>query len=618
MENNRNSNLMKLVIVLLLMVFLIICIYLYQDGKSDTNYKNSDSADVVEINSTVTELEVEYSENTINGDYIGKINLENNKIKIEGSGITNLANAITISKGGSYYITGENEDCNIVIDAEKQEVQLVLDNCNINSKTTAPINGINASVLIITLMENSENTLSDSEQYSSFTDLESSEPDGTIFSKTDLEINGTGSLKVNANYKDGIVSKDTLKISNSNIEIISADDGIRGKDFTAISNANITINSVGDGIKSTNTDDSSLGYIVIDGGVININSEADGIQAETILNISGDTDINIVTKGEVASSSSQMNYRNFGGSYSTSTTDDSVSSKALKAGSEISILSGNIEIKSTDDAIHSNGKIIVENATLNLDSGDDGIHADTNILINSGNINITKSYEGIESNYIEINGGSISVAASDDGINIAGGNDSSSMGERPGQNYFSNVADSNRKLVINGGELFVNATGDGLDANGSIEISGGNIEVAGPTSGGNGALDYDSGCIVNGGNIIIYGSTGMWLNASNSSTQYCLTYMVSGNSGDEVVLKDEAGNEIESFKTQKAYGAIMISNKNVEKGKKYVLYKNGENAGEIEVNNVINSTSSSGMMNNGGMNPGMQNDKGSKSGKRNF
>lgn len=608
---NKNNNLIKLIIVCLFIILLIIILVFFQNN----NYKK-DNETIIDIDSTVTKLEVEYNESTTIDEYTGKINLNNNKIEISGSGIINSNNTITITKGGSYYITGENEDCNIVIDAEKQEVQLFLENCNINSKTTAPINGINASSLIITLVENSENVISDSNEYSKFTDIENSEPDGTIFTKTDLVINGTGNLKINANYKDGIVSKDTLKISNCNIDINSADDGIRGKDFTAINNANITINSDGDGIKATNSEDVSLGYILIEGGNININSKADGIQAETILNISNESNINIVTSGKITSSN-QMDYRNLGGSYSSTITDDGSSSKALKSGSEISILSGNINITSTDDSIHSNGKIIIENVNLNISSGDDGIHADTNIIINSGKINISKSYEGIESSYIEINDGDISVVASDDGINVAGGNDNSSMMERPGQNNFSNVSDSNKKLLINGGSLFINATGDGLDSNGSIEIISGNIEVAGPTSGGNGALDYGSSCTINGGNIIIYGSTGMWQNASNSSTQYCLTYVVSGNSGDEIILKDESGNEIANFKTQKSYGAILFSNEKIENGKKYILYKNGENVGELEVTNIINSMASGGM-NSGNMNQGMPNEKNFKGGRRDF
>lgn len=385
---------------------------------------------------------------------------------------------------------------------------MVLDNATITSKQTAPINGVEADKLTITLADNSVNTITDSNSYTTFTDTEKSEPDGAIFTKTDLVINGNGKLIVNANYLDGIVSKDGLKIINSNIEINSEDDGIRGKDYVAINNANISITSKGDGIKSTNSEDTELGYIVIDAG------------------------------------------------------------------------------------------------TITIASGDDGIHADNKIVINGGNINITKSYEGIESGYIEINGGTINAVASDDGINVAGGNDSSSMNGRQGQNNFSSISDTDRKLVINGGNITVNASGDGLDSNGSIYIAGGTICVEGPTNSGNGALDYNTECVITGGDIVIYGASGMSQNPSTNSTQYCLTFQTSGNSGDDVVLKDSSGNEISSFKTVKAYGMITISNARIEKGKTYSLYVNGTSVGSLEASSVVTSNSSSaGNKMDGGMQP---------------
>ena len=415
----------------------------------------------------------------------------------------------------------------------------------------------------------------------------------------------------------------------------------------AINNANIKIDSKGDGIKSTNDTDAKLGYVAIEAGTIVINAEADGIQAETILNISSNAQINVTTNGEITSSNSNQDIGfngkfegdfeggfggNFGGGFggnfgggskgglkeqnygtSSSTSDDSQSSKGLKAGTEITIESGNIEINSTDDSIHSNGIIIINGGQITASAGDDGIHADTNIVINDGNIEIAKSYEGIESNYVEINGGTISITASDDAINIAGGNDSSAMGERPGQNNFSMVGDSNQKLVINGGNITANATGDGLDSNGAIYINGGSVLVAGPTSGGNGALDYTAECVVAGGDVIIYGSTGMWQNPSNNSTQYCLTFAVSGSSGDKVVLKDSNGNEIASFETVKAYGAITISNSKIEKGETYTLYVNGTAAGNLTANSNITSNSASAGNGMGGeMDKGMQPGKGKR------
>lgn len=564
------------IVITLLFLILVIILVVYYFSQS----KNQKKSDYIEINKESTQLNVEYSQKELTGaweSYTAKIILDDSKISIEGNGVINKSNTIVINNAGTYYLTGSISDGNIVVETtNNDEVQLVLDNVSITSKNTAPIIGIKAKKITITLAENSKNTITDSSLYTSFIDNEKTEPNATLFSKTDLVINGNGKLTIDANYSDGIASKDGLKIIDSNIEINSQDDGIRGKDYIAINNANININSIGDGIKSTNDEDETLGYISIENGTISINAEEDGIQAETVLNISGDSNIDIKTTGKV------------------NTNNTSTSSKGLKAGKEITIENGNIQISSTDDSIHSNGIIIINEGKFDLSSGDDGIHADTNISINNGNINITKSYEGIESSYIEINGGTISVIASDDGINISGGNDFSSMGGRPGQNNFSQLQDTNKKLIINSGNIEINANGDGLDSNGSIYVNGGKIIVHGTTSGGDGALDYDIECVISGGDIIIYGATGMWQNPSNTSTQYSLTYKVSGKAGDTVVLKDSSDNIIATIDAEKSYGAITISNSNIKKGETYILYVNENSAGSLTATNVVTSNVSSG------------------------
>lgn len=549
----KSTKIVIIVIICLVIVELILLKYVFkeEDNSSNINFFESSSEEeeeIVPIEESKT-VSVEFSDEEEAGiykDYTDEIDLNTMESSQGNVKISNTT--IKITSGGIYYFSGTSEDANIVVEADKNsDVILVFDNANITSTKTAVINGIKAKSIVVNVVKDSVNTFTDVSTYTEFTDDE--EPNATIFSKTDLVINGTGKLIINSNYEDAIASKDTLKIINTNIEITANDDGIRGKDWVAIKNSNIVINSKGDGIKSTNTDE-DLGYILIDGGEIIILTEADGIQAET----------------------------------------------------EITINSGNVTINSKEDSIHSNGYIIINDGNLELTSEDDGIHADNNILINDGTINITKSYEGIESSYIKINGGEVSVIASDDGINIAGGNDLSSMG-RPGENTFSS-ASNGRELVINGGTIYVNSDGDGLDSNGSISITGGNITVAGAKNGGNGALDYDNKCTVTGGNLIIYGADGMWQNPTTDSTQYSIAFKVTGNQNDTVELKDSNENVLVSLVTEKAYGMVCISNSDLKQGETYTLYVNRENKGNQELTSIVtsNGTSNDGMMNGNGGN----------------
>ena len=557
------ENKIKVLIIILLIILLVVLVGAYiKDTNPNTNISSNQTSEEIEVIRESNGAKLEYTDEELSGevsDYTAKITLSDENIEVEGKGVTKNENTLSITSAGSYYITGSISDGNIVIEAGKEDdVTLVLDNASITSLDTAPINGIKAKKLTITLLADSVNTITDSSSYTKFTDTENEEPDSAIFTKTDLVINGTGKLIVNANYADGIASKDGLKIINSNIEINSQDDAIRGKDYVAINGAEIDITAKGDGIKSTNADDENLGYVVIQEANINITAESDGIQGET----------------------------------------------------EITVISGDITVTSTDDSIHSNKIVIINGGEMKLSSGDDGIHADNNIIINDGKIGIVKCYEGIESSYIEINDGEISLVASDDGINISGGNDNSGFGGMPGGDNFSQNSDSNRKLVINGGTVNVYAKGDGLDSNGAININGGNITVAGANTGGNGPLDYDSECIVAGGSIVIYGSLGMWQNPSNNSTQYSIAYQVSGNADDEISIKDSSGNEIISFKTQMAYGAIVISDSELKKGEAYTLYKNGEEIGSVTVSDIVSTYGS--FSGNGGMNMMEHNGRGQR------
>lgn len=74
-------------------------------------------------------------------------------------------------------------------------------------------------------------------------------------------------------------------------------------------------------------------------------------------------------------------------------------------------------------------------------------------------------------------------------------------------------------MTINGGTLVVNASGDGLDSNGSIEMNDGTVVVNGPTDSMNGTLDYDSTFNMNGGPLIGAGSSGMAMSPSSTSVQ---------------------------------------------------------------------------------------------------
>lgn len=547
------------------------------DSNTADSETSSESADVLAAD--VVSISGDYSDTALNAEWSAsdstQITLNGNTAEASGSGVEIDGSTITINKGGTYVISGALNDGTIVVDvSDEDNVQLVLNGANITSSEYAPIVIKDAKNVFLTLAEGSSNTVTDGAEYV-YAAEDDIEPNAAIYSKTDLIINGSGTLTVNANYNDGITSKDDLEIISGTIHITSADDGIVGKDSVSILAGDITIDAGGDGIKSSNEEDTDKGYIIIDGGNFEITAGNDGIQAVTQLIINAGN-FNIVTDGGSGNASTNQSggvNEAWGQRNDQTTTDtDSISAKALKADISIGIFGGSFTIDSSDDSIHSNGAVRIDAGEFNIASGDDGIHSDTDLLIAGGTVTITKAYEGIESQNITISAGMIDVTASDDGINVAGGNDSSSMNGRPGQNSFINSSASG-VLTITGGEITVNATGDGLDSNGSIVMSGGTVTVYGPTDSGNGSLDYDQSFEITGGNLYVAGSNGMAQIPSTSSTQAFVavgfTSTVAG--GTEVTVTDSNGKVVTSFTPMKEFQMVLISEAEINTNETYTI-----------------------------------------------
>ena len=497
-------------------------------------------------------------------------------ITVNGTGVTVDENIVTITQGGTYSLSGTLDDGQVIVNAgDLDQVEILLNGVHLTSSTSAPIYVMNADKTTLTLVEGTESVITDAESYV-YEDATVDEPNAAIFSKDDLKINGTGSLIVNANYNNGIASKDDLDIKNGDITINAVNNGLKGKDSIEIDNGTFVINSGGDAIKSDNTTDTTKGWITINNGTFNLTATGDGIQAETDLLINGGT-FTIETGGGSENSSSKSSSWGVWGipghaQTSSSSSEETTSAKALKAGVNLTVEDGSFNIDSSDDSIHTNDSIVINGGSFTIASGDDGIHADTTLDINGGTIDITKSYEGLESTTITINDGTIHLIASDDGINAAGGNDGSAMNGRPGQNNFSSTSGM---IYFNGGYVYVNASGDGLDANRSIEMSGGTVIVDGPTDGGNGALDYDATFNISGGLLIHYGSNAMLQTPSSSSSQNTIVVSSNTSSHTLVNIQDSTGTDLICLCASKSSQVIMISSPEFKTGETYTISTGG-------------------------------------------
>ena len=494
--------------------------------------------------------------------------------------------------------------------------------------------------------------------------IKSTEGDGIKSTPDDGDTDSAGTITLNGGTvtveqaADGIQAANAITIADGSYEVVCSDNAIKSNLSVQVDGGTLDLTAGGDGIKasnatsdattdtttdsSTTTDDSTTddaattsmtGDITINDGDITINAAGDDIQAEVSLTIA-DGIFDLTANGGAA----------------TTLASDADSCKGLKAGSDITINGGEYTINTADDAVHSNEYITVNAGTFNIKTGDDGMHADTSLIVGqeSGDvqptINIEQSYEGLEAGTVYVYGGDIDVVSSDDGINAAGGssngNDPGAPGTggdgfnpgggRPGGaggpggnggfnqsagNMGNTSTSSDYAIYMNGGDVFINAGGDGLDSNGPLTINGGTICVYGAAAGGTGSdncpLDADGTILINGGTIFGAGSSQMVEYPSNASTQkYYLSTNTTYNAGTIVNIVDSSSNVLYTETLLKKANYILFSSADMGTSGSYSV-KTGKISGSGS-GNTGGNTGGSDSGNTGGNTGG--NDSGNTSG----
>jgi hypothetical protein len=524
---------------------------------SNSTYYASTLEEALAANCPNHEADSDYAWNDAD---VVSIKLNGNLISVSGTGATADGSMVTITAGGTYSIDGVLSDGQIMVNTKDDGiVRLIFNGIDITNTSSAPVYVKKAEKVIIVLADGTENHVKDGTAYV-FENADDNEPNAAVFSKDDLTVCGNGSLAVEGNYNDGITSKDGLIIKSGTIQVKTADDGIRGKDYLIIRNGNIKIDAGGDGLKSDEEEDVIKGYIAVDAGTISIISGGDAMSAKTDV---------LIRHGTFDLSSG-------GGSHAR--IDESLSAKGIKALVNLIIDSGSFALNSADDAFHSHGTLIINGGTYDIATGDDGMHSESEIGIKGGDILISECYEGIESAaYITLSDGNIIVTSSDDGLNIplAGGSETGP----PGQ--VNNTGSANGRLYIKGGTIVMNASGDGIDISGSVEMTGGTLLVNGPTRNDNGALDYDGTFMISGGLLIAAGSSGMAQAPGTTSTQnsLLLNYSSSQQAGILIHIQSADGTGILTFAPSKNYQSLAFSSPVLATGMTYSVYSGGSCTG---------------------------------------
>ena len=513
------------------------------------------------------------------------ITLEGDTVSIKGNNAYEYDGNVVISGSGKFVITGTLDDGYITVDANaNSKVWILLQNVDITCSDNACLRVDEADKVFLTLAGGTANTLTGGEELS-----QEALDDGTygvIFAHDDLTINGSGSLQINAGYKHGIKANDDLVITGGTITIDAVADGIHVNDSFRLRDASVSITAGDDGILTENQES----FFYLESGEITLNAEGDGI--------------------------------------------------------------------------HSNGDVIIAGGSITMDAGDDGIHADGDIEIEDGVIVLNSCYEGIEGATITVSGGEITIYPTDDGFNASSGSTSEGgmfqngggnpagtppampedggtppvmpdgagtppampeEGGMPAQTEENTDAqnglpesqqDAENFIRISGGTItIINENGndaDGLDSNGDILITGGDIRISLADNGTNSALDagVESGGVaqISGGTVIACGSSSMAESFDGISTQCSILYNISSGveAGTCLKLEDEEGNEILSWEVPCGFSSAVLSSPEMQTGETYTIIAGGSEE-TITLSEMsasfgdAQSTMFSGNMNWGGM-----------------
>lgn len=404
------------------------------------------------------------------------IELTGNSAKASSNSVSINDSIVTITKEGTYIVSGELTNGQIIVDiSDNEKAQLVLDSANINSDSSAAIYVKQADKVFITLAEGSKNELSNK---SEFVEIDENNINSVVFSKDDLTLNGNGELKINASFGNGISSKDDLVIASGIYDITSAGHAIKGKDSVRIADGTFAITSQKDAIHSENTEKDDKGFTYIRDGVFEIGAESDGIDAEEYLQIDGGN-FNIKSGGgSENTNNTKTNKENFDGmagrgNFGDFSDEDRENMKNAR-GKRMPFDPNNneeneVDSNSTPVSATADGGLEIKQFTANAENSADNSQ-DTNNESqaedkskpnlqadresDNNEVSKTSGGKGLKSlGMLIINGGTFIIDSADDAIH------------------------SNDTITINEGEFEIKAGDDGVHADEYLHILDGKINI---------------------------------------------------------------------------------------------------------------------------------------------
>ena len=451
--------------------------------------------------------------------------------EISGAGAEFKDGTLKITKGGTYVLSGRLDGQILLETDKKEEVTLYLNGVEIASEGAYAIASVKGKAVTMILADGTENTLTAkgiADEDNARTEEE--EADAAIYVKNDLTMDGTGSLSITSAGK-GIHAKDNLVLADGVIDITSADDAFNGKDSITADGGTftVTVTDTEEGKAMT-----SRGAVTLNGGTMTVAASNEGIEGLTVI-------VN-------------------GGFWDVTAADDGVNAREKTETEETT--------ESTENAESTETKETAETAesteTAEIPQGNPPEGAPENMPQDGG-------FDGMPPH---------------GGFGGRGGFGGMTEEEMAAERLKSQYNEK-CQILVNGGTLIVNSSGDGLDSNGDIHINGGEVYVSSAEDSGNTALDWNGAGYVDGGILIAAGMPGMAEAVSDESGQNILTVCYENQiaAGTEISVKDPEGKVIMGWTVPKAFQSLQLSASGLETDKTYTV-----TAGETENSVTITGT----------------------------
>mgnify|MGYP002762124743 CR=1 FL=1 len=481
------------------------------------------------------------------------INLSDGASTADSDSVVIDGDTITITEEGTYILSGSLTNGQIVVEAENAKVQLVLDNADISCETSAAIYVKAAEKVFITTTDGSTNTVCTSGEFEAIDD---NNIDAAIFSKSDLTLNGAGSLEVTCPNGHGILSKDDLTITSGEYVVDAGKHALSGKDSVRIAGGIFDLTAGRDGIHSENTDEEEKGFVYIENGSFTITSDGDGIDASYVVEIvDGSFDITAgggYENGEVHTDNDMMGgFGNMGGQMPDGSTgegnapsDMTPPNGSTGEGNALSDMTppdgstgegngpsgmtppdgstgdgtapGGTTNSGTDsttttsaDSTDAAATADAENSAATAETSDSdsststkGIKADGALQILGGDYNINSADDALHTNStLEIRDGNMEIATGDDGMH------------------------ADDALVISDGDINITESYEGIEGL-TITIDGGNISIVSGDDGLNAAGGADSSGFGGMGTDMFASNDDIWIEINGG-----YLYILAGGDG---------------------------------------------------------------------------------------